>query len=70
MGSLAANMLLAKGEGLWSLVAQDTEDVLAIRTLPCQVGRHPGVPVRVIHPTVSLVHAELAALPPVWKSWT
>jgi EAL domain-containing protein (putative c-di-GMP-specific phosphodiesterase class I) len=52
-------LLHARGEGQWSLVAQDKDDVLALRTLPCQIGRHPGVPVRVIHPTVSLVHAEL-----------
>src|SRR5437773_10713337 len=59
MRSLAANLVLAKGEGLWSLVAQDTEDVLPIRSFPCQVGRHPGALLRVNHPSVSLVHAEL-----------
>jgi EAL domain-containing protein (putative c-di-GMP-specific phosphodiesterase class I) len=59
MRSLAANLLHARGEGQWSLVAQDKDDVLALRSFPAQVGRHPGVPVRVIHPTVSLVHAEL-----------
>ncbi len=59
MQSLAANLLHARGEGLWSLVAQDKDDVLTLRSFPAQVGRHPGVPVRVIHPTVSLVHAEL-----------
>ena len=59
MRSLAANLLHARGEGQWSLVAQDKDDVLTLRSFPAQVGRHPGVPVRVIHPTVSLVHAEL-----------
>jgi len=59
MRSLAANLLHARGEGQWTLVAQDKDDVLTMRAFPCQVGRHPGVPVRVIHPTVSLVHAEL-----------
>lgn len=59
MRSLAANLLHARGEGQWTLVAQDKDDVLAVRSFPCQVGRHPGVPIRVIHPTVSLVHAEL-----------
>ncbi len=56
---MAANLLIARGEAQWSLVAQDSEDVVPLRTFPCQIGRHPGVPVRVIHPTVSLVHAEL-----------
>jgi EAL domain-containing protein (putative c-di-GMP-specific phosphodiesterase class I) len=59
MRSLAANLLHARGEGQWSLVAQDKDDVVPLRSFPCQIGRHPGVPVRVIHPTVSLVHAEL-----------
>ena len=62
MRSLAANLLHARAEGQWSLVAQDKDDVLAIRAFPCQVGRHPGVPIRVNHPTVSLVHAELRRL--------
>jgi EAL domain-containing protein (putative c-di-GMP-specific phosphodiesterase class I) len=59
MRSLAANLLHARGEGQWSLVAQDKDDVLSLRSLPAQVGRHPGLQIRVIHPTVSLVHAEL-----------
>ncbi len=57
---MAAN-LLARGEAQWSLVAQDSENVMPLRSFPCQIGRHPGVPIRVIHPTVSLVHAELRA---------
>jgi EAL domain-containing protein (putative c-di-GMP-specific phosphodiesterase class I) len=59
MRSLAANLLHAR-EGQWSLVAQDKkDDVIPLRVFPCQIGRHPGVPVKIIHPTVSLVHAEL-----------
>ncbi|HMC10233.1 MAG TPA: EAL domain-containing protein, partial [Pirellulaceae bacterium] len=58
MRSLAANLMHAR-DGQWSLAAQDRDDVLPLRTLPCQIGRHPGVPVKIIHPTVSLVHAEL-----------
>src|SRR5947207_15086373 len=59
MRSMAANLLIARGEAHWSLAAQDNEDVVPLRSFPAQIGRHPGVPVRVIHPTVSLVHAEL-----------
>src|SRR5437773_8099700 len=59
MRSLPANLLLARGEAQWSLVAQDSEDVVPLRSFPCQIGRHPGASVKVIHPTVSLVHAEL-----------
>jgi EAL domain-containing protein (putative c-di-GMP-specific phosphodiesterase class I) len=59
MRSLAANLLHARADGQWTLVAQDKDDILAIRAFPCQIGRHPGVPIRVIHPTVSLIHAEL-----------
>jgi EAL domain-containing protein (putative c-di-GMP-specific phosphodiesterase class I) len=59
MRSLAANLLHARGEGQWSLVAQDRDDVQPLRSFPCQIGRHPGVPIKIIHPTVSLVHAEL-----------
>src|SRR4051812_12105269 len=59
MRSLAANLVLGKAEGQWLLVAQDTEDVLPVRPFPCQIGRHPGAGVRVVHPTVSLIHAEL-----------
>ncbi len=46
----------AKG---WSLVTHGDGEVLPLRSLPCRIGRQPGLPVRVIHPTVSLVHAEL-----------
>ena len=40
-------------------MAQDTHDVLPVRTFPCQIGRHPTAPIRVMHPTVSTIHAEL-----------
>jgi EAL domain-containing protein (putative c-di-GMP-specific phosphodiesterase class I) len=43
----------------WSLVAHGDGDVLPLRTFPCRIGRQPGVPVRIVHPTVSLLHAEL-----------
>ena len=33
-----------------------------LRTFPCQVGRHPGAGIRVVHPTVSLMHAEFRQL--------
>jgi EAL domain-containing protein (putative c-di-GMP-specific phosphodiesterase class I) len=59
MRSVADNLFAVRGEAQWSLVAHDRGDVLPLRSFPCQVGRHPGVPVRVVHPTVSLVHAEL-----------
>jgi EAL domain-containing protein (putative c-di-GMP-specific phosphodiesterase class I) len=50
-------------QSVWSLLAQDTHDVLPVRTFPCQIGRHPTAPIRVMHPTVSLIHAELR-----WRS--
>jgi EAL domain-containing protein (putative c-di-GMP-specific phosphodiesterase class I) len=59
MRPLPTSLLAARGEGQWSLIAHDSGDLLPLKTFPCQVGRHPGVPVRVPHPTVSLVHAEL-----------
>jgi len=59
MRSLAANPVHSRNDGLWSLVSQDKDDVFPLRSFPSQIGRHPGVPVRVVHPTVSLVHAEL-----------
>jgi EAL domain-containing protein (putative c-di-GMP-specific phosphodiesterase class I) len=55
----ASSLLHARLEGQWSLVAQDKNDLIPLRAFPCQIGRHPGVPFRVNHPTVSLVHAEL-----------
>ena len=44
----------------WSLVAHNDGDTVAIRTFPCQIGRQPGLAVRIVHPTVSLKHAELS----------
>jgi EAL domain-containing protein (putative c-di-GMP-specific phosphodiesterase class I) len=43
----------------WSLVSHGDGEVLPLRAFPCRVGRQPGLPVRLVHPTVSLVHAEL-----------
>lgn len=43
----------------WSLVAHGDGDVLPLRTFPCRIGRQPGLPVRVVHATVSLLHAEV-----------
>ena len=59
MQSLAANLVLTRGDCQWSLVAQDKHDVLPLRSFPCQVGRHPAAPIKINHPTVSLSHAEL-----------
>src|SRR6187431_1793171 len=58
MEALLDNPLTTRGTSRWSLIAHDGGDVIPLRTLPCQVGRHPGAAVRVIHPTVSLTHAE------------
>lgn len=58
MRPLAANLLSPRAEKHWSLVAHDGGDVLPLGPLPSQVGRHPGVAVRVVQPTVSLIHAE------------
>jgi EAL domain-containing protein (putative c-di-GMP-specific phosphodiesterase class I) len=43
----------------WSLLAHEGGDVLPMRTFPCLVGREPTAEVRIIHPTISLTHAEL-----------
>jgi EAL domain-containing protein (putative c-di-GMP-specific phosphodiesterase class I) len=51
-------LLHARSEATWSLVAQDGGDVLPLTVLPCPVGRHPAAVVRIIHATVSLNHAE------------
>jgi EAL domain-containing protein (putative c-di-GMP-specific phosphodiesterase class I) len=48
--------LAARG---WSLVADGDGDVLPVRVFPCRIGRQPGLPVRLVHKTVSLLHAEL-----------
>lgn len=43
----------------WSLVAHGDGDVIPLRSFPARIGRQPGLPVRIMHPTVSLQHAEL-----------
>jgi EAL domain-containing protein (putative c-di-GMP-specific phosphodiesterase class I) len=43
----------------WSLVAHGDGDVMPLRTFPCRIGRQPGLPIRIVHPTVSLLHAEM-----------
>jgi EAL domain-containing protein (putative c-di-GMP-specific phosphodiesterase class I) len=58
MLSPSADLMSLKRERQWSLVAHTRGDVLKLGELPCQVGRHPGVGVRIVHPTVSLLHAE------------
>ncbi|HEY2410939.1 MAG TPA: EAL domain-containing protein [Pirellulaceae bacterium] len=59
MPSLALNPPQPQTHSEWSLMAQDTHDVQPLATFPAQIGRHPTAPIRVIHPTVSLFHAEL-----------
>lgn len=59
MATLVNNALGSRTEPQWSLVAHNDGDVLTIRSFPCQVGRQPGLPVRIVHATVSLVHAEI-----------
>ena len=43
----------------WSLVAHSDGEVLPLRAFPCRVGRQPGLPVRLVHTSVSLLHAEM-----------
>src|SRR5689334_20794035 len=59
MPSLALNPQQSQARGEWSLVAEDLHDVLPVQVFPCQIGRHPSAAIRVIHPTVSTLHAEL-----------
>jgi EAL domain-containing protein (putative c-di-GMP-specific phosphodiesterase class I) len=42
----------------WSLMAHEGSDVLPLRDFPCLVGRDPAAPVRIVHPTISIAHAE------------
>jgi EAL domain-containing protein (putative c-di-GMP-specific phosphodiesterase class I) len=49
----------ARGPRGWSLVAHGDGEVLPVRSFPCRIGRQPGLPVRLVHTTVSLAHAEL-----------
>jgi EAL domain-containing protein (putative c-di-GMP-specific phosphodiesterase class I) len=60
---LATSPLLARSQSQWSLVAHDGGDLFPLRSFPCQVGRHPGAAIRVVHPTVSLMHAEFRNQP-------
>jgi EAL domain-containing protein (putative c-di-GMP-specific phosphodiesterase class I) len=61
MSASLANPLAARLDANWSLVAHGDGDGdgIALRKFPCQVGRQPGLEVRIVHPTVSLVHAEI-----------
>ena len=43
----------------WSLVAHGDGEVLPLRNFPCRIGRQPGLLIRLVHTTVSLLHAEL-----------
>jgi len=42
----------------WCLLAQVGGDVLPLSSFPCLVGRDPAAPIRIVHPTVSIGHAE------------
>jgi EAL domain-containing protein (putative c-di-GMP-specific phosphodiesterase class I) len=59
MSALLNPMPSARASQGWSLIAQGDGDALPLRSFPCIVGRQPGLPVRIIHPTVSLCHAQL-----------
>jgi len=59
MSSLVLNPPQSPTHSEWSLTAQDTHDVLPLAAFPCQIGRHPAAGIRVLHPTVSLIHADL-----------
>jgi EAL domain-containing protein (putative c-di-GMP-specific phosphodiesterase class I) len=59
MPAPAGNLLHTHAEPQWSLVAHADGDALPVREFPCQIGRQPDVTARIIHPTVSLVHAEI-----------
>lgn len=42
----------------WTLLAQVGGDVLPLSGFPCLVGRDPSAAIRIVHPTVSIGHAE------------
>jgi EAL domain-containing protein (putative c-di-GMP-specific phosphodiesterase class I) len=42
----------------WSLLAHAGGDILPLREFPCVVGRDPSCQVRIVHPTISVQHAE------------
>ncbi len=52
-------MQSTRGARGWSLVAHGDGEVLPLRAFPCRIGRQPGLHIRLIHTSVSLVHAEL-----------
>lgn len=60
---LSGSLTQLRGEAQWSLMAHDGSDVYPLRTLPCQAGRHPSLPLRIVNPTVSQVHAEFQRRP-------
>jgi EAL domain-containing protein (putative c-di-GMP-specific phosphodiesterase class I) len=59
MPASVVNSLAARIDASWSLISHGDGSGIALRKFPCQVGRQPGMEVRILHPTVSLVHAEL-----------
>lgn len=59
MPASIANTLAARIDASWSLISHGDGSGIALRKFPCQVGRQPGLDVRILHPTVSLVHAEI-----------
>lgn len=59
MANTTDPLLSSRAAQGWSLVAHGDGDVLPLRTFPCRIGRQPGLPVRIVNPTVSLQHAEL-----------
>lgn len=59
MSALLKSPPQARSSHGWSLVCQGDGDALPLRSFPCIVGRQPGLPVRIIHATVSLCHAQI-----------
>jgi EAL domain-containing protein (putative c-di-GMP-specific phosphodiesterase class I) len=59
MPASVVNSLTSRIDSSWSLVSHGDGSGIALRKFPCQVGRQPGLEVRILHPTVSLVHAEI-----------
>jgi EAL domain-containing protein (putative c-di-GMP-specific phosphodiesterase class I) len=57
--SHTTDAILSRPARGWSLVAHSGGDVLPLRTFPCRIGRKPGLPLRLVHTTISLLHAEL-----------
>jgi EAL domain-containing protein (putative c-di-GMP-specific phosphodiesterase class I) len=42
----------------WALLAHEGGDIVPLRNFPCLVGRDPSAGVRIVHPTVSVSHAQ------------